>query len=122
MLLTSSNDGYVRGWKLSNDAYKLAQHPEIKQMVFGNYTKIVYLAQTVDEALQAKAKWAAETQTTRTSEKQTKATVNKQEKTRQNDDDNDDRCDSKSSLSTLSRSAAAERTDRTRSPVVWLSA
>ena len=28
MLLTSSNDGYVRGWKLSNDAYKLAQSPD----------------------------------------------------------------------------------------------
>ena len=39
---------------------KLEQHPELKKMVFGNYTKIVYLAQTVDESLQAKAKWAAE--------------------------------------------------------------
>jgi hypothetical protein len=29
-------------------------------MVFGNYTKIVYLAQTEDPALQAKAKWAAD--------------------------------------------------------------
>jgi hypothetical protein len=28
VLLTSSNDGYVRGWKLTNDAYKLAQHPD----------------------------------------------------------------------------------------------
>ncbi len=28
-------------------------------MVFGNYEKIVYLAQTEDEELQAKAKWAA---------------------------------------------------------------
>jgi Protein of unknown function (DUF1638) len=39
---------------------KLEQHPELKQMVFGNYTKIIYLAQTVDETLQVKAKWAAE--------------------------------------------------------------
>ena len=39
---------------------KLEQHPELKQMVFGNYTKIVYLAQTVDLELQKKAKWAAD--------------------------------------------------------------
>jgi hypothetical protein len=39
---------------------KLDKHPELKQMVFGNYTKIVYLAQTEDPALQAKAKWAAD--------------------------------------------------------------
>jgi hypothetical protein len=38
---------------------KLEQHPELKQMVFGNYTKIVYLAQTEDAELQEKAKWAA---------------------------------------------------------------
>jgi hypothetical protein len=39
---------------------KLEAHPELKQMVFGNYTKIVYLAQTEDTALQEKAKWAAD--------------------------------------------------------------
>lgn len=39
---------------------KLEQHPEIKDMVFGNYTKIVYLAQTHDKSLQEKAKWAAD--------------------------------------------------------------
>lgn len=39
---------------------KLDKHPEIRDMVFGNYTKIVYLAQTEDRALQAKAKWAAD--------------------------------------------------------------
>ncbi|MGB3501017.1 MAG: DUF1638 domain-containing protein [Mesorhizobium sp.] len=39
---------------------KLDKHPELKEMVFGNYTKIVYLAQTDDPALQAKAKWAAD--------------------------------------------------------------
>jgi len=39
---------------------KLDKHPELRDMVFGNYTKIVYLAQTDDEALQKKAKWAAD--------------------------------------------------------------
>lgn len=39
---------------------KLEKHPELKQMVFGNYTKIVYLAQTDDAELQKKAKWAAD--------------------------------------------------------------
>lgn len=39
---------------------KFEEHPELIKMVFGNYTKILYLAQTHDEALQAKAKWAAD--------------------------------------------------------------
>lgn len=39
---------------------KLDKHPELIQMVFGNYEKIVYLAQTEDQELQAKAKWAAD--------------------------------------------------------------
>lgn len=39
---------------------KLEQHPEIRDMVFGNYTKIVYLAQVEDLELQKKAKWAAD--------------------------------------------------------------
>ncbi len=39
---------------------KLDKHPELRDMVFGNYTKIVYLAQTDDAELQAKAKWAAD--------------------------------------------------------------
>ena len=39
---------------------KLEQHPEIRDMVFGNYTKIVYLAQTEDAELQKKARWAAD--------------------------------------------------------------
>ena len=39
---------------------KLDRHPEIRDMVFGNYTKIVYLAQTEDAELQKKARWAAE--------------------------------------------------------------
>lgn len=39
---------------------KLDKHPELIPMVFGNYEKIVYLAQTEDAELQAKAKWAAD--------------------------------------------------------------
>ncbi|MBV2184090.1 MAG: DUF1638 domain-containing protein [Rhizobium sp.] len=39
---------------------KLDRHPELRDMVFGNYTKIVYLAQTEDKAMQEKAKWAAD--------------------------------------------------------------
>ncbi|MGD9912585.1 MAG: DUF1638 domain-containing protein [Rhizobiaceae bacterium] len=39
---------------------KLDRHPELRDMVFGNYTKIVYLAQTDDPELQRKAKWAAD--------------------------------------------------------------
>ncbi|RKE84701.1 DUF1638 domain-containing protein [Rhizobium sp. AG855] len=39
---------------------KLDRHPELRDMVFGNYTKVVYLAQTEDAELQAKAKWAAD--------------------------------------------------------------
>lgn len=39
---------------------KLDRHPELRDMVFGNYTKIVYLAQTEDLALQEKARWAAD--------------------------------------------------------------
>jgi hypothetical protein len=39
---------------------KFDTHPELIQMIFGNYEKIVYLAQTEDAALQEKAKWAAD--------------------------------------------------------------
>jgi hypothetical protein len=39
---------------------KLDRHPELRDMVFGNYTKIVYLAQTEDPELQRKARWAAD--------------------------------------------------------------
>lgn len=39
---------------------KLEQHPELRDMIFGNYTKVVYLAQTEDAELQAKARWAAD--------------------------------------------------------------
>ena len=36
------------------------RHPELLEMMFGNYEKIVYLAQTDDPALEAKARAAAE--------------------------------------------------------------
>ena len=36
------------------------RHPELLPMYFGNYTTLVYLAQTEDEALQAKAEAAAQ--------------------------------------------------------------
>jgi Protein of unknown function (DUF1638) len=38
----------------------LDRHPELKPMIFGNYEKLVYLAQTDDPALEAKARSAAE--------------------------------------------------------------
>jgi len=39
---------------------KLDKHPELRDMVFGHYTKVVYLSQMEDKVLQAKAKWAAD--------------------------------------------------------------
>lgn len=39
---------------------KLDKHPELRDMIFGNYTKIVYLAQTHDPELERKARWAAD--------------------------------------------------------------
>ena len=39
---------------------KLDKHPELRDMVFGNYTKVVYLPQKEDPALQDKARWAAD--------------------------------------------------------------
>jgi hypothetical protein len=38
----------------------LDRHPELKEMYFGNYKKLIYLSQEEDEALQTKAKEAAE--------------------------------------------------------------
>jgi len=38
----------------------LDRHPELLPMMFGNYRRVVYLAQTEDPALQAQAKVAAE--------------------------------------------------------------
>lgn len=38
----------------------LDRHPELKEMYFGNYTRLVYLSQIEDEALQEKAREAAD--------------------------------------------------------------
>lgn len=38
----------------------LDRYPQLKEMYFGNYTKLVYLSQVEDEALQQKAKEAAD--------------------------------------------------------------
>lgn len=38
----------------------LDRHPELKDMYFSNYTKLVYLSQEKDEALEAKARAAAD--------------------------------------------------------------
>jgi hypothetical protein len=45
--------------KLVFDYYRLAR-PGMRDMMFGNYTKVVYLAQTDDPAIEAKARAAAE--------------------------------------------------------------
>lgn len=37
----------------------IAAHPELRDMYFGNYTKMIYLAQTVDPVLDEKARAAA---------------------------------------------------------------
>ena len=46
--------------KLVWEGLGLADHPELLPIYFGNYTKIIYLAQTRDESLQAKAEAAAQ--------------------------------------------------------------
>jgi Protein of unknown function (DUF1638) len=46
--------------KLIWEGLGLAKHPELLPMYFGNYTKIVYLAQTQDDSLQASARAAAQ--------------------------------------------------------------
>lgn len=38
----------------------LDRHPELRDQYFGNYTRVVYLAQRDDPALNLKAKWAAD--------------------------------------------------------------
>ncbi|MDG3575796.1 DUF1638 domain-containing protein [Rhizobium sp. YJ-22] len=38
----------------------LDRHPQLKDMYFGNYTKLIYLSQIEDEALQVKAREAAD--------------------------------------------------------------
>lgn len=37
----------------------IAKHPELRDMYFGNYTKVIYLAQTTDPSLDTKARAAA---------------------------------------------------------------
>jgi hypothetical protein len=46
--------------KLIWEGLGLHKHPDLLSMYFGNYTKIIYLAQTADSDLEAKAKAAAE--------------------------------------------------------------
>ncbi len=38
----------------------LDRHPQLKDMYFGNYRKLVYLSQEEDKVLQEKARWAAD--------------------------------------------------------------
>ena len=38
----------------------LDRHPELKEMYFGNYKKLIYLSQEEDETLQKRAKEAAD--------------------------------------------------------------
>jgi hypothetical protein len=45
--------------KLVWEGLGIARHPELLPLYFGNYTKIVYLAQTGDAAIEAKARAAA---------------------------------------------------------------
>jgi len=47
-------------WKLVVGALKIDTHPELRDAYFGNYRRLVYLAQTHDETLLAEAKKAAE--------------------------------------------------------------
>ena len=46
--------------KLVWEGFGMAAHPELRDMMFANYTKVVYLAQTEDETLQKMARAAAE--------------------------------------------------------------
>jgi hypothetical protein len=46
--------------RLILDGFGIKQHPELRDLVFGNYRKLVYLAQTDDAELLKKAKAAAE--------------------------------------------------------------
>jgi hypothetical protein len=39
----------------------LRKHPQLRDMYFGNYTRVLYIAQTDDPALEAKARHAADT-------------------------------------------------------------
>ena len=46
--------------KLIWEGLGLDRHPELRDMYFGNYTKVIYLAQIEDDALEEKARAAAE--------------------------------------------------------------
>lgn len=46
--------------KLVWQGFGMAEHPELRDMMFSNYTKVVYLAQTEDDALQKMARQAAQ--------------------------------------------------------------
>ena len=46
--------------KLVWEGFGMAAHPELRDMMFCHYTKVVYLAQTEDETLQKMARAAAE--------------------------------------------------------------
>ncbi len=46
--------------RLIVETFRLDEHPELLPMLFGNYTRVVYLAQTEDAALTARAHAAAE--------------------------------------------------------------
>jgi hypothetical protein len=46
--------------KLVWEGLGIARHPELLPLYFGNYTKIVYLAQTGDAAIEARARAAAD--------------------------------------------------------------
>jgi len=47
--------------RLVIESLGLDRHPELRDQYFGNYRKLVYLAQSEDAALEAKARGAAET-------------------------------------------------------------
>ena len=49
-------DFLVKSWKnLVVEGLKLDRHPDVKEMLFGNYRRVVYLIQTEDERLVARA-------------------------------------------------------------------
>ncbi|MCQ3804907.1 MAG: DUF1638 domain-containing protein [bacterium] len=54
-------DFLVKSWKnLVLEGLRLQQHPELKEMMFGNYRRVAYLVQVEEERLLAKAREIAE--------------------------------------------------------------
>ena len=54
-------DFLVKSWKnLVVEGLRLRQHPELKEMMFGNYHRVAYLIQVEDETLIAKAREIAD--------------------------------------------------------------